>query len=230
MPLGSLLNIRKTLLLSFLMLNIGVATALPEGFVYIDDVVPGVRQDLRYAGSNNFIGRPVIGYVGHRAILTEEAARALARVQQDVKAFGLTLLVFDGYRPQQAVDDFVAWSKDPHETRMQAEYYPRVAKRLLFPEGYIAERSGHSRGSTVDLTLVSAKEPYEALDMGTPFDYFGPESWPEYPGVTPQQRANRLLLQTLMQQHGFKAYAQEWWHFTYANEPFPDQYFNFVVE
>ena len=212
------------------MLNVGVVMALPEGFVYIDEVVPGVRQDLRYAGSNNFVGRPVIGYVGHRAILTKEAARALAGVQQDLKAFGLALLVFDGYRPQQAVDDFVAWSKDPYETRMQAEYYPKVEKRLLFPEGYIAERSGHSRGSTVDLTLASANEPYNPLDMGTHFDYFGPESWPDYPGVIPQQRANRLLLQTLMQQHGFKAYAQEWWHFTYENEPFPDRYFNFVVE
>ena len=212
------------------MLNVGVVMALPEGFVYIDEVVPGVRQDLRYAGSNNFVGRPVIGYVGHRAILTKEAARALAGVQQDLKAFGLALLVFDGYRPQQAVDDFVAWSKDPYETRMQAEYYPKVEKRLLFPEGYIAERSGHSRGSTVDLTLASANEPYNPLDMGTHFDYFGPESWPDYPGVIPQQRANRLLLQTLMQQHGFKAYAQEWWHFTYENEPFPDRYFNFLVE
>lgn len=212
------------------MLNVGVAAALPEGFVYIDDVVPGVRQDLRYAGSNNFVGRPVIGYLGHRAILSKEAAQALAGVQKDLTAFGLALLVFDAYRPQQAVDDFVAWSKDPHETRMQAEYYPNVAKRLLFPEGYIAERSGHSRGSTIDLTLVSANAPYKPLDMGTHFDYFGPESWPDYPGVTPQQRANRLLLQTLMQQHGFKAYAQEWWHFTYANEPFPDRYFNFVVE
>lgn len=206
------------------------AWALPDGFVYLDEAVPGIRVDLRYAGSNNFLGRPVVGYVSQRAALTVPAARALAGVQSELKRFGLALLVFDAYRPQQAVDDFVAWSQDAGEVRKKAEYYPHLEKNALFPEGYIAERSGHSRGSTIDLTITGPGPHYKPLDMGTVFDYFGPESWPEYAGGSPQQRANRLLLRSLMVKQGFKPYAQEWWHFTYGNEPYPDTYFNFVVE
>ena len=154
----------------------------------------------------------------------------MADVQADLQPFGLQLLIFDAYRPQQAVNDFVAWSHDYGDTQTKATYYPRVAKASLFPEGYIAERSGHSRGSTVDLTIVSATPPFQALDMGTPFDFFGPESWPAYAGCTLQQRANRMLLQGLMKKHGFNPYPQEWWHFTYANEPYPETYFDFIVE
>lgn len=207
-----------------------LAWALPSGFVYLDEVVPGIQVDLRYLGSNNFVGRPVKGYRSTRPVLTQAAAQALAQVQTELTPFGLTLLVFDAYRPQQAVDDFVAWSKDQGDTRTKPAYYPTLDKQALFPEGYIAERSGHSRGSTVDLTLTNAGSQAETLDMGTPFDFFGPPSWPDFAGATPQQRANRLLLRSLMLKHGFKPYAQEWWHFTYGNEPFPDTYFNFIVD
>lgn len=206
------------------------AWALPEGFVYLDEAIPGIRVDLRYAGANNFVGRPVIGYVSQRAVMTAPAARALAEVLAALKPFGLELLVFDSYRPQQAVDDFVAWSKDDADVRTKVVYYPHVNKQSLFPEGYIAERSGHSRGSTIDLTIVASGNAPVPLDMGTPFDYFGPESWPDYAGASAQQRANRLLLRSVMQKHGFKPYAQEWWHFTYGNEPYPETYFNFVVQ
>ena len=213
-----------------IILGSGAVSALPEGFVYVDEVVPGIRQDIRYAGSNNFVGRPVIGYITPSAVLSKQAGLALAGVQADLKPFGLTLLVFDAYRPQQAVDDFVTWSNDYAETRTKAQYYPRVPKESLFPEGYIAERSGHSRGSTVDLSIASSVAPYEPLDMGSAFDFFGPESWPEYTGITSQQRANRLLLQSLMVKHGYKIYAKEWWHFTYGDEPYPETYFNFIVD
>ena len=213
-----------------IILGSGAVSALPEGFVYVDEVVPGIRQDIRYAGSNNFVGRPVIGYITPSAVLSKQAGLALAGVQADLKPFGLTLLVFDAYRPQQAVDDFVTWSNDYGEIRTKAQYYPRVPKESLFPEGYIAERSGHSRGSTVDLSIASSVAPYEPLDMGSAFDFFGPESWPEYTGITSQQRANRLLLQSLMVKHGYKIYAKEWWHFTYGDEPYPETYFNFIVD
>jgi D-alanyl-D-alanine dipeptidase len=206
------------------------AWALPDGFVYIDKAIPGIRVDLRYASSNNFVGRPVNGYISQRAVLSAPAAQALARVQSELKPFGLELLIFDTYRPQRAVDDFMAWSKDYADTRTKANYYPQVAKENLFPEGYIADRSGHSRGSTVDLTIVTALPAIKALDMGTHFDFFGPESWPKYSGASLEQRANRLLLRSLMQKYGFKPYEMEWWHFTYENEPFPDTYFNFVVD
>ena len=138
-------------------------------------------------------------------------------------------MLYDAYRPQRAVDDFVVWAKDIADTRTKAEFYPQVAKDNLFSEGYIAGRSGHSRGSTVDLTIISSTSPPEALNMGTKFDFFGLESWPKYGGVSAEQSANRLLLRTLMLKYGFKPYEMEWWHFTLENEPFPDSYFNFVV-
>lgn len=204
--------------------------ALPDGFVHIDSVIPGVMVDMRYVGSHNFVGRPIIGYISSRPVLSMQAAESLARVQSDLRPFGLQLKIFDAYRPQQAVDDFVAWSQDPTDTRTKRAFYPDLPKTALFPEGYIAERSSHSRGSTVDLTIALIEAPYTELDMGTSFDFFGPQSWPDFAGATAQQRANRLLLRTLMMQHGFNPYAQEWWHFTYGNEPFPQTYFNFVVE
>ena len=204
--------------------------ALPDGFVYVDQEIPGIRVDLLYASGNNFVGRPINGYVSKRAVLTKPAARALADVQADLKPFGLELFIFDTYRPQRAVDEFIAWAKDLKDIRTKAKYYPRVAKENLFSEGYIADRSGHSRGSTIDLTIVSSSSPFKPLNMGTNFDFFGPESWPKFAGVTPEQRANRLLLRTLMLKHGFKPYEMEWWHFTYEKEPFPETYFDFVVD
>lgn len=208
------------------------AKELPESFVYIEEVIPNIRTDLRYATDRNFLGRRVDGYVASRCILTRQAAEALNRVQADLNRFGLGLKVFDAYRPQRAVDDFVRWAKDPEDTKMQGEYYPKVQKKDLFKEGYIAEKSSHSRGSTVDLTIVFLdKHAAESeLDMGTPFDFFGPESWPDSPLVSPVHRAHRMLLQVLMQKHGFEPYAKEWWHFTLKDEPFPKTYFNFRVQ
>ena len=204
--------------------------ALPDGFVYVDQEIPGIRVDLLYASGNNFVGRPINGYVSKRAVLTKPAARALADVQADLKPFGLELFIFDTYRPQRAVDEFITWAKDLKDIRTKAKYYPRVAKENLFSEGYIADRSGHSRGSTIDLTIVSSSSPFKPLNMGTNFDFFGPESWPKFAGASPEQRANRLLLRTLMLKHGFKPYEMEWWHFTYEKEPFPEIYFDFVVD
>jgi len=203
--------------------------SLPDGFVYLDEAVPGLVVDLRYFGSDNFLGRPVVGYGHPYPILTSEAAKALASVQNAIRPFGLGLKIFDSYRPQQAVDDFVQWAKDLDDRKTKAKYYPHVAKKDLFKEGYIAAKSSHSRGSTVDLTIVymDADGKFRELDMGSPFDFFSPVSWPTSMAVTAQQRANRALLQSAMTAHGFAPYDQEWWHFTLRDEPFPDTYFDF---
>lgn len=207
------------------------ASTLPNGFVYLDESVPGLHFDLRYAGHNNFIGEPIDGYLKARAILSRPAAQALERVQEELKPFGLGLKVFDAYRPQRAVDHFVRWAKDLQDVRMKSVFYPHVDKTELFRDGYIAERSGHSRGSTVDLTIValdSAKA--DELDMGGAYDLFDPLSWGAASTPSAAQRANRLLLQLLMKKHGFRPYAQEWWHFTLNGEPFPETYFDFPVQ
>lgn len=206
------------------------AWALPDGFVYVDEAIPDIQVELRYATAHNFVGRPVDGYQGRRAILSQPATAALAKVQAELQPFGLGLKIFDAYRPQRAVDHFVRWARDTADTRMKAEFYPEVDKRNLFRDDYIAERSGHSRGSTVDLTLVDLAPPHAPLDMGTGFDFFGPASWPTHGALTAPQRANRLLLQTLMVKHGFRPYPKEWWHFTLNGEPYPEQYFDFPVE
>jgi len=218
-------------LLGGFLLGGGLRAEPPEGFVQIREAVPGVVVELRYFGADNFVGAPIDGYAADRCYVTTEAARALGRVQHELAHLGLGLKVFDAYRPQRAVDHFVRWAEDLGDTRMKARYYPDVAKEHLFRDGYIAAKSGHSRGSTVDLTIVSldSGEPVE-LDMGTPWDFFGPRSWPTSLEVTPQQRANRMLLQALMMKHGFRPLAEEWWHFTLEDEPFPDTYFDFVVE
>jgi zinc D-Ala-D-Ala dipeptidase len=207
-------------------------TALPKGFVYLKDVAPEIVCDLRYLGANNFLGRPVDGYQKPRCILTRESAEALKRVQADLKRLKLGLKIFDAYRPQRGVNHFVRWAKDLSETKMKARFYPDTAKKDLFRKGFIASRSGHSRGSTVDLTVVAfntLNQPVE-LDMGTEFDFFGPKSQLKTPDITPVQRANRMLLNRLMQKHGFKPYAREWWHFTLIAEPYPETYFDFPVK
>ena len=207
--------------------------ALPEGFVLLDEAIPGLVVELRYATEDNFVGRPVDGYGANaRAILSAPAAVALGRVQAALAPFGLGLKVFDAYRPQRAVDHFVRWGRDLDDQRTRADYYPNVAKENLFSEGYIAGRSGHSRGSTVDLTIVhrDAKGALRELDMGSGYDFFGRVSWPDSAAVNAQQRANRALLRQLMTAHGFTPYAQEWWHFTLAGEPHPDRYFDFPID
>jgi zinc D-Ala-D-Ala dipeptidase len=204
------------------------AADLPAGFVYLEEVAPEIQQELRYFSDNNFVGRPVDGYLAPKCLISRPAAEALKKVQETLKPFGLGLKVYDAYRPQRAVNHFIRWAKDLSDMKTKKMYYPDVAKENLFKEGYIAEKSSHSRGSTVDLTLISLPDRKE-LDMGSGFDWFGPESWPDSPAATAAQRAHRLLLRVLMENQGFNPYAQEWWHFTLKNEPFPETYFDFPV-
>ncbi len=200
-----------------------------RGFVYAEEILDGVLVDLRYYGSNNFVGAPVDGYEAPRLIMSRRSAEALVPVQKELQSMGLTLKIFDAYRPQQAVDHFVRWSLDTEDTRTKTAWYPLVEKENLFDDGYIAERSGHSRGSAVDLTVADARFPHQELDMGTPFDFFDPSSGAAVESLSAQQRANRLLLRSVMTRHGFKPYRNEWWHFSLIDEPFPNTYFNFPV-
>lgn len=205
---------------------------MPAGFCYLNEAIPGIIFDLRYKTSNNFLGRPVSGYQNARCILSLPAAEALKNVQQELHQMGLGLKVFDAYRPQRAVNDFVEWAKDINDTRMKKTYYPDVEKKNLFKDGYIAAKSSHSRGSTVDLTIVGYDKkgrPVE-LNMGSGFDFFGEKSHPDYKDIPYQARANRLLLRSLMTNNGFTPLAEEWWHFTYKDEPFPDNYFDFPLD
>ena len=199
------------------------------GFVYLADSVPDVVLDIRYYGANNFVGAKVEGYNAPVGIVSEAAARALQKVSADVRTRGYLLKIFDAYRPQSAVNHFIRWAKDMEDTRTKAAFYPGEEKRLLFARGYIASRSGHSRGSTLDLTLVDVRTGKE-LDMGSPFDFFGDISRHGAAGLTPEQAANRNLLKRAMEVGGFSAYSGEWWHYTLKNEPFPNTYFTFPVE
>jgi len=222
----------RTLTLLLLAVSAGPAPArgLPDGFVYVNEVIPDIALEIRYCSTDNFTGHRVEGYERPVAILTEPAAAALQRVAAELQDYGLGLKIYDAYRPQRAVDDFVQWAGDLGDQRTKARYYPHVDKANLFRDGYIARRSGHSRGSTVDLTLVdTVQDAPRDLDMGSGWDYFGPESWPDSQAATPAQRAHRLLLRTLMEKHGFAPLAQEWWHYTLRDEPFPDTYFDFPV-
>jgi D-alanyl-D-alanine dipeptidase len=209
----------------------GVQAALAQdrsaAFVDAATVVPGLVADMRYAGSHNFVGRPIDGYAAPHCLLTEAAANALADVARDIAARGLVIKAFDCYRPVRAVMNFVRWARDLGATAGRAEFYPDVDKRTLFRDGYIASRSGHSRGSTLDLTLATADG--RELDMGTTFDFFSPKSSTNSTAVGPEQHANRMLLAAAMRRHGFYGYGKEWWHFTLRNEPFPATYFDFPV-
>jgi len=205
------------------------ADNLPDGFVYVESIVPTIRTEMRYFTADNFTGRPVDGYEGPVCIMTTQAALALREVQDELLPFGLGLKIFDAYRPQRAVDRFVKWAADPADQINRDQYYPEVPKKDLLALGYIASRSGHSRGSTVDVTIVALDETAGELDMGTTWDWFGPRSWPSSLAATPGQRAYRMLLQTLMVKHGFKPLREEWWHFTLVVEPYADTYFDFPV-
>ncbi len=218
------------ILLSQLFCAQGVA-ARADDFVEIASVIPDIRQEIRYFTNNNFVGETIDGYKAPKCLLSNAAAEALSKVQNDLKKSGLGLKVFDCYRPQRAVDHFVRWAEDLNDTRMKAEFYPQVAKKDLFKKGYIAEKSGHSRGSTVDLTLIFLdSEPAVELDMATGWDFFGLESWPENRQIKSEQFDNRMLLQRLMLKHGFSGIKEEWWHFTLQQEPFPQTYFDFIIE
>ena len=214
-----------------LLLSGGAATANgesdgSEGFVLLSEAVPDVILEVRYYSTYNFVGERVDGYEEPCVLLTKEAAEALKAVSDDVMAQGYRLKVFDGYRPQMAVDHFVRWAEDLNATEMKPYFYPEVDKTLLFEQGYIDAKSGHSRGSTIDLTLFDMATGKE-VDMGGTFDYFGELSHPET--LTQEQIDNRNILRDAMLRHGFKPLDTEWWHFTLKEEPYPDTYFEFKV-
>ena len=217
-------------------------------FVNITDVVPDAILEIRYFSTYNFIGDRIDGYKEPTALLTKEAAAALKEASDDLVSQGYRIKIFDAYRPQSAVDHFVTWATDFSDTRMKEFFYPDLEKDVLFPQGYIAEKSGHTRGSTVDLTLFDMAAERE-VDMGGTFDWFGPESHPDFCGnpdtgeyngdnsksptgrsITPGQFEARMILRRAMLAHGFKPYDCEWWHFTLADEPYKDTYFNHPVK
>ena len=196
--------------------------------VNITDVVPDVLLEIRYFSTFNFIGDRIDGYLEPTALLTKEAAMALKAASDDFISKGWRVKIFDAYRPQTAVDHFVRWAKDLDDQRMKDIFYPDVPKDKLFELGFIAEHSGHSRGSTVDLTLFDMKKGYDA-DMGGGFDFFGDVSHYDYAALTHEQYNNRKLLRDVMMENGFVPYEKEWWHFTLKDEPYPDKYFDYPV-
>jgi D-alanyl-D-alanine dipeptidase len=219
-----------------------------SAFVTLTDVVPDAILEIRYFGTYNFVGARVDGYLEPTALLTRAAADSLRAVSDDVKALGYRLKIYDAYRPQRAVDHFMRWAADIPDTLMKAYFYSDLDKSVLFDQEYICAKSGHTRGSTVDLTLFDMATEKE-LDMGGTFDWFGPESHPDFCGnpetgeytgdnhkspagrsITAEQFANRMILRKAMQRHGFLPFKTEWWHFLLDNEPFPDTYFNFPVQ
>ena len=200
----------------------------PSDFVLLSDFVPGIIQEIRYFSTYNFIGDRIDGYEEPCAILTKEAARALKSVSNEMMVRGYRLKIFDAYRPVTAVKHFVLWGVEDQDIRMKEYFYPELEKQELFAKGYIAKLSGHSRGSTVDLTLLDMKTGKE-LDMGSPFDLFSEVSHPDYRDLSDEQYENRIILQNVMKRNGFKPIDCEWWHFTLEDEPFPDTYFEFPV-
>lgn len=218
----------------------GVSPADNSQFVNITDVIPDVILEIRYFGTYNFVGTRIDGYEAPTALLTRQAADSLKAVSDDLKRMGFRLKIYDAYRPQKAVDHFVRWAKDVNDTVMKRYFYSDLDKSMLFPQEYIIERSGHTRGSTLDLTLFDMDKEKEA-DMGGTFDWFGKESHPDFCGnpdtfeyqpsdsLTAEQFNNRMILRRAMMRHGFKPLHTEWWHFTLENEPFPDTYFTFPV-
>ena len=200
----------------------------PSGFVLLSDVIPHIVQEIRYFSTYNFVGERIDGYEEPCALLTKEAARALKTVSNEMMVQGYRLKIFDTYRPACAVRHFVLWGIEDQDIRMKPYFYPELEKQELFMKGYIAKQSSHSRGSTVDLTLLDMKTGKE-LDMGSPFDYFSEKSHPDYKGVTEQQYQNRMMLQKVMVKFGFEPFECEWWHFTLKDEPFPSTYFEFPV-
>ena len=197
-------------------------------FVLVGDFIPQVILEIRYYSTFNFIGDRIDGYEQPVALLTREAATALKAASEELLKKGYRLKIFDAYRPQKAVDHFIRWAKDIYDTRMKDYFYPELDKSEIIPRGYVLEHSGHSRGSTVDLTLFDMKAAKD-VDMGGPFDYFGELSHPDYKGISQEQYNNRMILRDAMTRHGFLPLAEEWWHFTLKNEPFPDTCFTFPV-
>lgn len=236
------------LVLALTMLTSCVTTCdtAPKGFVRLAEAVPDAILEIRYYSTYNFVGDRINGYERPTALLTVEAAKALKAVSDDVKKQGYRLKIFDAYRPQRAVTHFMNWAKDVNDTRMKQYFYPDLDKSVLFAQGYIMEKSGHSRGSTVDLTLFDMATEKE-VDMGGTFDWFGKESHPAWCGdpetqkytgtnnaekgkINAQQFKNRMILREAMMRHGFKPLVEEWWHFTLKDEPYPNTYFDYPVK
>ena len=199
-----------------------------SGFVSLGEAIPDAILEIRYYTTYNFIGERIDGYEEPIALMTKEGAAALKKVSDELMAKGYRLKIFDAYRPQRAVTHFVNWSRVADDVRMKEYFYPELEKNRIFPLGYVAEHSGHTRGSTVDLTLFDMKKGKE-IDMGGTFDYMGELSHPDYKGITEDQYANRMLLRETMLKHGFRPIPEEWWHFTLENEPYPNTYFTFPV-
>lgn len=197
-------------------------------FVVLSDYVPNIVQEIRYHSTYNFVGDRIDGYEMPIALLTIEAARALKQVASELNVQGYRLKVFDAYRPVSAVKHFIFWGIEDEDVRMKPFFYPDLPKQELFEKGYIAKESSHSRGSTVDLTLLDMASGKE-VDMGSPFDFFGEISHPDYRGITEEQYENRMFLQRAMVRSGFEPMDCEWWHFTLKEEPYPDTYFQFPV-
>lgn len=228
-------------------------TKMPKNFVEIREVIPNVVMDIRYFGPHNFIGEKIDGYEAPKCFLTKKAAEALANVQKELEAFSMSLKIYDCYRPQRAVNQFIKWAEDTSDTRMRKEFYPEIDKKNLFRDKYIAAKSGHSRGSTVDLTIVPIPTPKQenyvkgqalrdcrlpaskrfkdnSIDMGTGYDCLDALSNPENPKINNEQKRNRLLLKTLMDKYGFRISQKEWWHYSLRDEPYPNTYFDFEVK
>lgn len=200
----------------------------PSGFVLLSDMIPSIVQEIRYFSTYNFVGDRIDGYEEPCAILTKEAARALKTVSNEMLVQGYRLKIFDTYRPACAVKHFVLWGIEDQDIRMKPYFYPDLEKQELFLKGYVAKKSSHSRGSTVDLTLLDMKTGKE-LDMGSPFDLFSEKSHPDFRGITEDQYENRMILRNVMLRNGFAPIDCEWWHFTLENEPYPDTYFDFPL-
>lgn len=248
----SKLGLLTTLATLFILPHTSFAS-LPSGFVYLKDVDPTIQQDIRYSTSHNFVGRPIKGYQSSTCILTKQAAYALKNVQTALRKQNLSLKVYDCYRPQMASDDFYAWSQKSDDTTMKQEFYPEVDKDKLFPMGYIAKRSEHSSGSTVDVTIVPIPTPQEptytpgqslvacyapynqrfkdnSIDMGTGYDCLDLRADTWYKRISQRAQTNRTLLRNVMMKNGFKPYSKEWWHFTLKDQPYSGQAFNFPVK
>jgi D-alanyl-D-alanine dipeptidase len=249
--LASLTSLASLSSLACLLLSCN-AYALPRNFVYLKDIDPSIIQELRYSGYHNFIGRPIEGYKANTCILTKQAAKALSQVQKELKKKSFSLKVYDCYRPTRAVADFITWSKNPKQQEMKQEFYPHVDKAHVFHLGYVAERSGHSRGSTLDLTIVPIPSPKQAsyiksqplvsciaaydqrfadnsIDMGSGFDCMDKASHYDNANLNSRAQKNRKMLREVMMRYGFQPYPLEWWHFTFEPETYPNSYFDFEV-
>lgn len=202
-----------------------------DGFVDVTQAVPTIIVEPRYAGHDNFTGSPITGYNAAKVIVSKQVAEALSKVQQELNSTNLSLKIYDGYRPQRAVDHFMGWINNPSDQKAKDQYYPNIKKSELVALGYIAEKSGHSRGGSVDVSLVR-RNGNEALDldMGSSWDLFDPISHANAKDISAQALQNRQLLREIMIRHGFKPYSEEWWHFTLEPEPYPDTYFDFPID